>query len=46
MGKVETSQVGVLLSYVSLKVAQGCWTWLDGKLFRVLPVGVLDGIRK
>jgi SRSO17 transposase len=26
MGKVETSQVGVLLSYVNLKVAQGFWT--------------------
>src|SRR5205823_8172097 len=28
MGKVETSQAGVLLSYVNLKVAQGFWTWL------------------
>jgi SRSO17 transposase len=26
MGEVETSQVGVLLSYVNLKVAQGFWT--------------------
>ena len=33
LGKVETSQVGVLLSYVNLKGAQGFWTWLDGKLF-------------
>jgi SRSO17 transposase len=42
MGKVETSQVGVLLSYVNLKVAQGFWTWLDGKLF--LPEG--GGLRR
>ncbi len=32
-GKVETSQVGVLLSYVNLTVAAGFWTWLTGKLF-------------
>ena len=32
-GKVETSQVGVLLSYVNLTVASGFWTWLTGKLF-------------
>jgi hypothetical protein len=29
MGKVETSPVGVLLSSVNLKVAQGFWTWLE-----------------
>lgn len=33
LGKVETSQVGVLLSYVNLTVASGFWTWLTGKLF-------------
>ena len=33
MGKVEMSQVGVLLSYVNLKVAQGFWSWIDGRLF-------------
>jgi len=33
LGKVETSQVGVFLSYVNLKVAQGFWTWIAGKLF-------------
>ena len=33
LGKVETSQVGVLLSYVNLTVAAGFWTWLTGKLF-------------
>jgi hypothetical protein len=33
MGQVETSQGGVLLSYVNLKVRQGFWTWLEGKLF-------------
>ncbi|MFZ0258335.1 MAG: IS701 family transposase, partial [Gammaproteobacteria bacterium] len=33
LGKVETSQVGVLLCYVNLKVAQGFWTWVSGKLF-------------
>jgi SRSO17 transposase len=33
LGKVETSQVGVLLSYVNLTVAAGCWTWISGKLF-------------
>jgi SRSO17 transposase len=27
------SQVGVLLSYVNLKVAQGFWSWIDGRLF-------------
>lgn len=32
-GKVEMSQVGVLLSYVNLKVAQGFWSWIDGRLF-------------
>ena len=44
MGKVETSQVGVLLSYVNLKVAQGFWTWLDGKLF--LPEGWFEESHK
>jgi SRSO17 transposase len=33
MGKVEMSQVGVLLSYLNLKVAQGFWSWIDGRLF-------------
>jgi SRSO17 transposase len=33
MGKVEMSQEGVLLSYVNLKVAQGFWSWIDGRLF-------------
>lgn len=33
MGKVEMSQVGVLLGYVNLRVAQGFWSWLDGELF-------------
>lgn len=33
LGKVETSQVGVLLSYVNLTVASGFWTWITGKLF-------------
>ena len=33
LGKVETSQVGVLLSYVNLTVASGFWTWILGKLF-------------
>lgn len=33
LGKVETSQVGVLLSYVNLTVAAGFWTWITGKLF-------------
>jgi hypothetical protein len=28
LGKVEMSQVGVLLSYVNLKVAQGFWSWI------------------
>jgi SRSO17 transposase len=37
LGKVETSQVAVLLSYVNLTVVQGFCTWLDGKLF--LPEG-------
>jgi hypothetical protein len=39
MGKVETSQVGVLLSYVNLKVAQGLWTWPEGR--RSCPKGGL-----
>ena len=30
---METSQVGVLLCYVNLKLAQGFWTWVSGKLF-------------
>ena len=34
MGKVETSQVGVLLSYVNLKVEQGFWTWLGPSVGR------------
>jgi SRSO17 transposase len=33
LGKVETSQVGVLLSYVNLTVGSGLWTWILGKLF-------------
>ena len=33
LGKVEMSQVAVLLSYVNLKVAQGFWSWIDGALF-------------
>lgn len=33
MGKVETSQVGVFLSYVNLKVGHGFWTWIEGNLF-------------
>jgi hypothetical protein len=41
---VETSQVGVLVSYVNLKVAQGFWTWLDGRLF--LPQGWFEESHK
>ena len=37
LGKVEMSQVAVLLSYLNLKVAQGFWSWIDGALF--LPKG-------
>jgi SRSO17 transposase len=37
LGKVEMSQVAVLLSYLNLKVAQGFWSWIDGALF--LPEG-------
>jgi len=33
MGKVEMSQVGVVLGYVNLKVAQGFWSWVDRELF-------------
>ena len=33
LGKVEMSQVAVLLSYINLKVAQGFWSWIDGALF-------------
>jgi len=33
MGKVETSQVGVFLCYANLQVAQGFWTWINGKLY-------------
>jgi DDE superfamily endonuclease len=33
LGKVEMSQVAVLLSYVNLRVAQGFWSWIDGALF-------------
>jgi SRSO17 transposase len=33
LGKVETSQVGVFLSYVNLTAAAGFWTWITGKLF-------------
>jgi len=33
MGKLETSQVGVQLCYANLKVSQGFWTWIRGKLF-------------
>ena len=33
MGKVEMSQVGVLLGDVNLKVAQGFWSWVDGERF-------------
>jgi SRSO17 transposase len=32
LGKVEMSPVGVLLSYVNLKVAQGLWSWIEGRL--------------
>jgi SRSO17 transposase len=31
LGKVEMSPV-VLLSYVNLKVAQGLWSWIEGRL--------------
>jgi SRSO17 transposase len=37
LGKVEMSQVAVLLSYLNLRVAQGFWSWIDGVLF--LPEG-------
>ncbi len=33
MGQVETSPVGVLLSYVNLKVGHGLWTWIEGNRF-------------
>jgi SRSO17 transposase len=33
LGKVETSQVGVFLSYVNLTAAAGFWTWITGKRF-------------
>ena len=33
LGKVEMSQVAVLLSYVNLTVPQGLWSWIDGELF-------------
>lgn len=33
LGKVDVSQVGVMLSYVNLHVPQGLWTWIDGDLF-------------
>lgn len=33
LGKVETSQVGVFLSYVNLTAAAGFWIWITGKLF-------------
>jgi hypothetical protein len=44
MGKVETSQVGVLLSYVNLRVAQSFWTWLEGRVF--LPEGWFEESHK
>jgi SRSO17 transposase len=34
LGKVEMSQVGVLLGYANLKVAPGVWSGVDGELFR------------
>lgn len=37
LGKVEMSQVAVLLSYLNLRVAQGFWSWIAGALF--LPEG-------
>ena len=33
LGKVETSPVSVLLSYVNLTIPQGFWSWIGGKLF-------------
>lgn len=33
LGKVEMSQVAVLLSYVNLTLPQGLWSWIDGELF-------------
>lgn len=36
-GKIETSQVGVFLSYVNLNVPQGFWTWIKGRLFLPEP---------
>jgi len=33
LGKVQTSQVGVLLSYVNLTVRSGFWSWITGQLF-------------
>jgi SRSO17 transposase len=39
LGKVEMSQVAVLLSYLHLRVAQGFWSWIEGVLF--LPEGWL-----
>ena len=35
LGKVETSQVGVFLSYANLNIPHGFWTWIKGK--RYLP---------
>ena len=40
LGKIETSQMGVMLAYVNLKVLQGFWTWISGKLF--LPTAWFD----
>ena len=33
MGKIKTSQVGVLLCYVNLQLIQGFWSWINGKLY-------------
>jgi SRSO17 transposase len=57
LGKVETSPVGVLLSYVNRTVAAGFWTWLTGTRFlpeawfeagyqkRREPLGIPDSLR-
>jgi SRSO17 transposase len=44
LGKVEMSQGGVLLSYVNLKVAQGFWSWIEGRL--LLPEAWFGADRK
>lgn len=33
LGKVEMSQVGVMLGLVNLKVPQGLWSWVDAELY-------------